>query len=104
MAFLAMRSSGVVNAVSHLHGEEDLQKVTNESLWKFRMEKTQRLVDYVRERLAWQLVSVSASGQLIKQCRQLLDPIFLPWVLPDASPATNGQICCSTTPTAYPQH
>ncbi len=135
MAFLAMRGSGAVNAVSRLHGEvsrrifqslfprwpqrevpvtyvtngvhmpswdssaadtiwtnacgkerwlntmstieDDLKKVPDESLWKFRMEKTQRLVDYVRERLAWQLASAGASVQLIKQCRQLLDPNIL---------------------------
>jgi glycogen phosphorylase len=132
MAFLAMRGSGIVNAVSRLHGEvsrriflplfphwsrwevpvthvtngvhmpswdssaadtiwtnacgkgrwlntmssikDNLKTVTDESLWIFRMEKSQQLVDYVHERLAWQLASTGASSQLVKESQQILDP------------------------------
>jgi starch phosphorylase len=56
---------------------DDLKKVPDEIIWNFRMAETERLINYARERLAWQLTAAGASEQDIDQVKQLLDPNVL---------------------------
>ncbi|MEJ2647804.1 MAG: alpha-glucan family phosphorylase [Sedimentisphaerales bacterium] len=132
MAYLAVRGSGIVSAVSKLHGqvsrrifqvlfprwpeqevpityvtngvhmpswdseaadklwtkacggdrwvgtletvEDDLKKVPDETLWKFRNEGRHKLVTYVRERLVRQLEASGASAESLEQAKAFLDP------------------------------
>jgi starch phosphorylase len=57
--------------------EEDLKKVPDEQFWKFRNQARQRLIDYARERLAWQLATAGVSEEEISQARHVLDPYAL---------------------------
>jgi starch phosphorylase len=135
MAYLAMRGSGSINGVSHIHAEvsrrifqalfprlpqrevpvsyvtngvhmpswdssaadeiwsnvcgkerwlsdlstieEDLKKAPDEALWELRNQERRQLIDYARDRLAWQLAIAGSSEEEISQARQLLDPNVL---------------------------
>jgi starch phosphorylase len=57
--------------------EENLKKVPGEQLWEFRNQARQRLIDYARERLAWQLATAGVSEEEISQARHVLDPYIL---------------------------
>jgi starch phosphorylase len=57
--------------------EEDLKRVPDEQLWKFRNRARQWLVDYARERLAWQVATAGVSEEEISQARHVLDPYVL---------------------------
>jgi glycogen phosphorylase len=57
--------------------EEDLKKVPGEQLWEFRNQARQRLIDYARDRLAWQLATAGVSEEEIGQARRVLDPYVL---------------------------
>jgi starch phosphorylase len=57
--------------------EEDLKKVPDEQLWELRNQGCQRLIDYARDRLVWQLATAGVSQEEISQARQLLDPNIL---------------------------
>jgi starch phosphorylase len=57
--------------------EEDLKKVSDEQLWELRNQGRQRLIDYARDRLVWQLATAGVSQEEISQARQLLDPNIL---------------------------
>jgi starch phosphorylase len=54
--------------------EEDLKKIPDEVLWKFRNESRRHLVEYVRQRLARQLEGSGASAESLRQARGYLDP------------------------------
>jgi len=56
---------------------EDFSQVSDESLWRLRVEKTAGLLSYVRECFAGQLLSARASSDLVNQCVQFLDPNVL---------------------------
>jgi starch phosphorylase len=57
--------------------EEDLKKVPDEQLWELRNRGCQRLIDYARDRLVWQLATAGVSQEEISQAKQLLDPNIL---------------------------
>jgi starch phosphorylase len=57
--------------------EENLKKVSDEQLWELRKQGSQRLIDYARDRLVWQLATAGVSQEEISQARQLLDPNIL---------------------------
>jgi starch phosphorylase len=57
--------------------EEDLKKVSDEQLWEFRNQSRQRLIDYARDRLAWQLTTAGVSEEETSQSRFVLDPYVL---------------------------
>ena len=54
--------------------KDDLEKITDESLWQLRMEAADQLIHYVRARLGRQLARAGGSAQLIRQSDKLLDP------------------------------
>lgn len=57
--------------------EENLKKVSDRQLWELRNQGNQRLIDYARDRLVWQLATAGVSQEEISQARQLLDPNIL---------------------------
>ncbi len=57
--------------------EEDLKKVPDEQFWEFRNQARQQLIDYARERLAWQLATAAVSEEEISRARHVLDPYVL---------------------------
>ncbi len=131
MAYLAIRGSGAVNAVSRLHGrvsrhlfeslyphwpteevpvghvtngvhmptwdsaasddlwtkacgkdrwlgatetlEQDMRRVSDTSLWKFRTNASSSFVDYVRERLSRQLAATGGTPEVVEAARHLFD-------------------------------
>jgi glycogen phosphorylase len=135
MAYLALRGSGAINAVSRLHNEvsrrifqplfprwpqrevpvtyitngvhtpswdsatadrlwteacgkerwlgtldtviEDLKKVSDQVLWKFRREQAFQLILYARRRLVQQQAAVGAAKTELERCSRLLDPGIL---------------------------
>jgi starch phosphorylase len=56
---------------------EDLKKVADEDLWKFRLEQTRQLILYIRQRLAQQLAAAGASKTQIEESNPLLSPEIL---------------------------
>jgi starch phosphorylase len=136
MAYLAIRGSGAVNAVSRLHGdvsrrlfaplfphwpveevpvgyvtngvhmptwdspaadelwttacgkgrwlgttteklEQDIRRVSDASLWQFRMAASKSLIEYARERLARHYAAAGAAPELVEEARHLFDPNIL---------------------------
>jgi starch phosphorylase len=135
MAYLALRGSGITNAVSRLHGrvsrrlfhtlfsgwseedvpvvhvtngvhvatwdsaaadrlweravgkwrwresapamEEGIRRVSNRDLWALRAAGRRDLVEYARQRLAWQLGQRGAQANEIERARRVLDPDVL---------------------------
>jgi starch phosphorylase len=57
--------------------EENFKKVSNRQLWELRNQGRQRLIDYARDRLIWQITTMGASQEEISQARQSLDPNVL---------------------------
>jgi starch phosphorylase len=57
--------------------QEDLKRVRDEQLWEFRNQARQRLIDYARDRLVWQLATAGVSEEEISQARHVLDPYIL---------------------------
>jgi starch phosphorylase len=57
--------------------EENLKRVSDEQLWEFRNQARQRLIDYTRERLAWQLATAGVSEEEISEAKHVLDPYIL---------------------------
>jgi starch phosphorylase len=132
MAYLAIRGSGSVNGVSHLHGkvsrhlfeslfphwpedevpvghvtngvhmptwdsavaddlwtkacgkdrwlgksetlEQDIRRVSDDTLWKFRLATSKSLVEYARERLAQHYAAAGASSETVEEAKHLFDP------------------------------
>ena len=52
---------------------DDLKKLPDEVIWNFRMAESKQLIQYVRERLAKQLVSSGVPAEITKQTKQRLD-------------------------------
>jgi starch phosphorylase len=132
MAYLAIRGSGAVNAVSRLHGtvsrklfeplfprwpesevpigyvtngvhmptwdsaasdnlwtqscgkhrwlgitetlEQDMRRVSDDTLWEFRLAASKSLVTYARQRLAQHYAAAGVSSETIEQARHVFDP------------------------------
>jgi starch phosphorylase len=60
-----------------LHELEDLaeaiQRLSDKELWAFRTGQCRNLIDFVRQRLAYQLSQHGADGEKIKEARRVLD-------------------------------
>jgi glycogen phosphorylase len=54
--------------------EEDIRRVSDPELWKFRSAACQSLVEYARERLSRQLAVSGASAEAVDQAKHLFDP------------------------------
>ena len=54
--------------------ERDIRRVSDESLWQFRLAASKSLVDYTRERLSRQLAVSGASSEAVEQAKHLFDP------------------------------
>ena len=54
--------------------EEDLRKVPDDALWRFRATGRQRLVQFVRHRLEHQQCSRGATHPDVSQCAEILEP------------------------------
>lgn len=57
--------------------EQDMRRVSDTALWRFRIAATQALVEYARERLSRQLASSGASPDAIDVAKHLFDPNVL---------------------------
>ncbi|MEZ6080533.1 MAG: alpha-glucan family phosphorylase [Pirellulaceae bacterium] len=55
----------------------DIEQVTDEKLWQFRVDATHSLIDYARKRLARQLAGLGASPEDIEYAKHLFDPSTL---------------------------
>jgi starch phosphorylase len=54
--------------------EQDIRKVSDESLWQFRLATSKSLVEYARERLARHYAAAGASSETVEQAKHLFDP------------------------------
>ena len=54
--------------------EQDIRRVSDSALWKFRCAASKSLVEYARERLSRQLAASGASAEAVDQARHLFDP------------------------------
>ena len=54
--------------------EQDIRRVSDASLWQFRIAASQSLVEYARERLSRQLAASGASPKTIDGAKHLFDP------------------------------
>jgi starch phosphorylase len=54
--------------------EQDIRRISDASLWKFRIAASKSLVEYARERLSRQLAASGASPEAIDIAKHLLDP------------------------------
>ena len=54
--------------------EQDIRRVSDASLWQFRMAASQSLVEYTRERWSRQLAASGASPEAIDGAKHLFDP------------------------------
>ena len=54
--------------------EQDLRRVSNDSLWRFRLAASKSFVEYARQRLSRQLAASGASPKAIDEAKQLFDP------------------------------
>jgi len=54
--------------------EQDIRRVSDASLWQFRMAARKSLIDYARQRLARHLAAAGASPGRIEEARHLFDP------------------------------
>ncbi|HUP03554.1 MAG TPA: alpha-glucan family phosphorylase [Bryobacteraceae bacterium] len=57
--------------------EEDLRKVSDEDIWRFRANSSKALVEYARDRLARQLESSGGSSEEVAAAGRILDPFIL---------------------------
>jgi starch phosphorylase len=57
--------------------EQDLRRVSNDSLWQFRLASSKSLVEYARKRLAWHYAAGGASSETIEAIKHLFDPHIL---------------------------
>ena len=57
--------------------EQNIRKVSDETLWQFRTASTKSLVDYARERLARHYLAIGASPETVEQTAHLFDPNIL---------------------------
>jgi starch phosphorylase len=54
--------------------EQNIRRVPNAALWKFRTAASQPLIDYARQRLAGHYAAAGASSEVVEQARHLFDP------------------------------
>jgi starch phosphorylase len=54
--------------------EQDIRRVSDDSLWKFRIATSKSLVEYARERLAWHYAAAGASPETVEEAKHLFDP------------------------------
>ncbi|MGD1148857.1 MAG: alpha-glucan family phosphorylase [Thermoanaerobaculaceae bacterium] len=54
--------------------EQDIRRVSDESLWKFRIAASTSLVEYARDRLSRQLAASGASPEAVDEAKHLFDP------------------------------
>ncbi len=57
--------------------EQDIQRVSDDTLWRFRLTAGQALVEYTRERLSRQLAASGAAPEAVKAATHLFDPNHL---------------------------
>ena len=54
--------------------EQDIHRVSDTSLWQFRMAASKSLVEYARQRLARHYAAAGASPETVEEARHLFDP------------------------------
>ena len=54
--------------------EQDIRRVSDASLWQFRIAASKSLVEYARERLSRQLAASGASPEAVDEAKHLFDP------------------------------
>jgi starch phosphorylase len=54
--------------------EQDIRRVSDASLWQFRIAASKSLVEYAREHLSRQLISSGASPEAVDEAKHLFDP------------------------------
>jgi starch phosphorylase len=54
--------------------EQDIRRVSDDSLWKFRIATSKSLVEYARERLARHYAAAGASPETVEEAKHLFDP------------------------------
>ena len=54
--------------------EQDIRRVSDESLWQFRTASRKSLVEYARQRLARHYTAAGASPEAVEEVRHLFDP------------------------------
>jgi starch phosphorylase len=57
--------------------EENIRRVSDATLWEFRLATAKSLIDYARERLARHYAAAGASPEMVEQVRHLFDPNIL---------------------------
>ncbi len=57
--------------------EQDIRRVSDDTLWKFRLATSKSLVEYARERLARHYAAAGASSETVEYARHLFDPSAL---------------------------
>jgi starch phosphorylase len=54
--------------------EQDIRRVSDDSLWQFRIATSKSLVEYARERLARHYAAAGASPKTVEEAKHLFDP------------------------------
>ena len=54
--------------------ERDIRRVSDDTLWQFRLATSKSLVEYARERLARHYAAAGASPETVEEAKQLFDP------------------------------
>ena len=54
--------------------EQDLRRVSDDTLWQFRLATSKSLVEYARERLARHYAAAGASPEMVEEAKHLFDP------------------------------
>jgi glycogen phosphorylase len=54
--------------------EQDIRRISDESLWQFRLAASKSLVEYARERLARHYAAAGASSETVEEAKHLFDP------------------------------
>jgi starch phosphorylase len=54
--------------------EQDIRRVSDDSLWQFRIATSKSLVEYARERLARHYAAAGASSETVEEVKHLFDP------------------------------
>ena len=54
--------------------EQDIRRVSDEKLWRFRTAASRSLIDYARQRLARHYVAAGASTDAVEEAKHLFDP------------------------------
>jgi starch phosphorylase len=54
--------------------EQDIRRVSDDTLWQFRLASSKSLVEYARERLARHCAAAGASSEAVEEANHLFDP------------------------------